>query len=269
MIVTTAGRTNADMIMKAKQIAEELCIRYVSRKKTSVESLQKVVHDDILVVGKNRLEIRPMNGDGPLFFHPNSAMFRVKRILRGETEPFLQATKLTKGMSFLDCTLGLASDSIVASTVVGPTGCVVGVEGNRYIAYIVKNGLTEWDSGLIEMNEAMRRITVSHQDYRSFLTSLPDKSFDVVYFDPMFEESILESDGIKGVKRFALYTELDEHIFAEAKRVARKRIVLKDHWKSKRFERFGFSVYVRKTAKFHFGVIELEENKNECPIPDG
>jgi predicted methyltransferase len=261
MIVTTAGRTNKEMIEKAKQIANELRIQYVTRHKSSVEAIQRQWHDDVLVVGKNRLEIRPMNGDEPLFFHPNSAMFRVKRILRGETEPFLQATKLTKGMSFLDCTLGLASDSIVASLVVGEAGNVTGTEGNRYIAYLVKNGLQHWDSGLEKMNKAMRRIQVIHNDYRTFLASLPDRSFDVVYFDPMFEESILESDGIKGIKPFALYTELDEEVIAEAKRVARKRVVLKDHWKSARFERFGFSVYVRKTAKFHFATIELEREE--------
>jgi 16S rRNA G966 N2-methylase RsmD len=263
MIVTTAGRTNKEMIEKAKQIANELRIRYVTRNKSSVEAIQRQWHDDVLVVGKNRLEIRPMNGDEPLFFHPNSAMFRVKRILRGESEPFLQATKLTKGMSFLDCTLGLASDSIVASTVVGESGKVTGIEGNRYIAYLVKHGLQHWDSGLEKMNEAMRRIQVIQNDYRTFLASLPDRSFDVVYFDPMFEEAILESDGIKGIKPFALYTELTEEVIAEAKRVARKRVVLKDHWKSTRFERFDFTVYVRKTAKFHFATIELGERNEE------
>jgi 16S rRNA G966 N2-methylase RsmD len=259
MIVTTAGRTNNEMIEKAKQIASELRIPYVTRRKASVQAIQRQTNSDVLVVGKNRLEIHPKNGDEPLFFHPNSAMFRVKRILRGEIEPFLQATKLTEGMSFLDCTLGLASDSIVASTVVGETGIVTGIEGNRYIAYLVKKGLQHWDSGLKEMNEAMRRINVVYDDYRSFLSSLPDRSFDVVYFDPMFEETILESDGIKGIKQFALYTDLSEEIIAEAKRVARKRVVLKDHWKSTRFEKFGFSVYVRKTAKFHFATIEMEE----------
>jgi 16S rRNA G966 N2-methylase RsmD len=259
MIVTTAGRTNKEMIEKAKQIANELRIRYVTRRKLSVEAIQRHWHDDVLVVGKNRLEIRPLNGEESLFFHPNSAMFRVKRILQGESEPFLQATKLTKGMSFLDCTLGLASDSIVASMVVGESGKVTGIEGNRYIAYLVKNGLQHWDSGLEQMNKAMQRIEVMHSDYRTFLSSLPDHSFDVVYFDPMFEESILESDGIKGIKSFALYTGLNEEVIAEAKRVARERVVLKDHWKSTRFGKFGFSVYVRKTAKFHFATIELKE----------
>ncbi|WP_027409777.1 class I SAM-dependent methyltransferase [Anoxybacteroides tepidamans] len=260
MIVTTAGRTNQNMIEKAKQIAAELAISYVPRRKMSVEALQEQYGDDILVVGKNRLEMHPAGtSNSPFFFHPNSAMFRVKRILRGESEPFLEATKLQHGMSFLDCTLGMGADSIVASVVTGESGKVVGTEGNRYIAYLVQQGLRQWDSGIVQMNEAMRNIQVIHADYRSFLSSLPDRSFDVVYFDPMFEQSIVESDGIQGIKSFALYTELTEDVIYHAKRVARQRVVLKDHWQSAKFQRFGFSVYVRKTAKFHFATIELAE----------
>jgi predicted methyltransferase len=258
MIVTTAGRTNREMIEKAKQIAAELGIPYAPRRKTSVQAMQQQYGDDVIVVGQNRLEMHPAaSGAAPFFFHPNSAMFRVKRVLRGETEPFLEATKLQQGMSLLDCTLGMGADSIVASLVVGASGAVVGTEGNRYIAYLVQRGLQEWDSGLEPMNEAMRRIQVVQADYRSFLTSLPDCSFDVVYFDPMFEQSIVESDGIQGIKSFALYTELTDEVLYHAKRVARQRVVLKDHWQSARFQRFGFSVYVRKTAKFHFAAIEL------------
>lgn len=257
MIVTTAGRTDNVMIQKAKQIAAELTVPYVPRQKMSVEAIQTKYADDVMVVGKNRLEMYPLDRSPSFFFHPNSATFRVKRILRGESDPFLEATKLCAGMSLLDCTLGLAADSIVASTVVGENGTIVGLEGNRYIAYLVEQGLRQWDSGILAMNEAMRRIQVVFADHRTFLSSLPDHSFDVVYFDPMFEQAIVESDGIQGVKSFALYTELTEEVIREARRVARKRVVLKDHWQSMRFHTFGFSVYVRKTAKFHFATIEV------------
>jgi 16S rRNA G966 N2-methylase RsmD len=258
MIVTTAGRTDQTMIDQAKQIALELNLPYVFRNKKSIESLQKQMKEDVMVVGKNRLEIHLRFSEEPLFFHPNSASFRVKRILRGESEPFLQATKLEKGMTFLDCTLGLAADSIIASLIVGKEGKVTGIEGNKYIAYLTKQGLQHWESDIEEMNEAMRRIQVIHSDYRFFLERCESKSYDVVYFDPMFETEILESDGIKGIKQLALYTDLTQEVMKEAKRVARQRIVLKDHWQSSRFSRFGFSVYRRKTAKFHFASIELQ-----------
>ncbi|WP_017755380.1 class I SAM-dependent methyltransferase [Calidifontibacillus oryziterrae] len=257
MIVTTGGRTNHHMIEIAKRVAEELQILYLERKKVSIEKIITAVQDDVLVVGKNRLVIYPLKDpSNPIFFHPNSAMFRVKRIVRGEEDPFIQATKLKKGTSFLDCTIGLASDSIVASSVIGPTGRVVGIEGNRYIAYLLSIGLQTWESGHEPINQAMRQITIIQADHLTFLQQQTSASFDVVYFDPMFEENIVESDGIKGLRSMAIYEDLVDEAIEQALRVAKARVVLKDHWKSARFERFGFTVYRRKTAKFHFGVIE-------------
>lgn len=260
MIITTAGRTNIEMIHIANQFAKQLEIPYIPRRKLSVEEIMEQEKDDVLVVGKNRLDIYPLNHPHePIFFHPNSAMFRVKRVLRGEDDPLIQAAKLEAGMTFLDCTLGLGSDSIVASSVVGKSGRVVGIEGNRHIAFLLQQGLKTWESGNDGMNLAMSRIEVLNRNNLDFLKEQKDNSFDVVYFDPMFDEKIIESDGIKGLRTIALYTDVLEETIEEAKRVAKKRIVLKDHWKSTRFETFGFSVFRRKTAKFHFGVIETDE----------
>lgn len=113
MIVTTAGRTDEEMIRFAKSVANDLHIPYVARAKTSVKTLQKKEKSDLLVVGKERMELHIQEAEEPFFFHPNSAMFRAKRLLKGEQDPFIQAAKLTTGMSVLDCTLGLASDSII------------------------------------------------------------------------------------------------------------------------------------------------------------
>ncbi|KEF37964.1 putative SAM-dependent methyltransferase [Schinkia azotoformans MEV2011] len=260
MIITTAGRTNNEMIQLAIRYAALLQIPYISRRKLSVEEIMVQEKDDVLVVGQNRLDIYPLNHPHePIFFHPNSAMFRVKRVLRGEADPLVYAAGLKEGMTFLDCTLGLGSDSIVASSVVGKTGRVVGIEGNRFIAFLLQHGLKTWESGSDEMNLAMSRIEVVQRNNLDFLKEQKNNSFDVVYFDPMFNMKIEESDGIKGLRNIALYTDILEETIAEAKRVANKRIVLKDYWKSTRFETFGFAVFRRKTAKFHFGVIGTDD----------
>ncbi|MFS0823058.1 class I SAM-dependent methyltransferase [Bacillus sp. 1P02SD] len=258
MIVTTAGRTNDGMVKLAKNVAAELAVPFLRRNKQSIHKLQEQTEDDILVVGKNRIEIHPRDGDNPLFFHPNSAMFRMKRIIKGEHDPFIQASGLANGNTILDCTLGLGSDSIVASLVVGETGKVVSLEGNKYLYYLLKGGLKSWETVYSVMNEAMARIEVQHVKFERFLASCPTNSFDVVYFDPMFEETIEESEGIKGLRNFAIYSTLTPEVIEAAKRVARQKVVLKDHWKSEQFERYGFTVFKRKTAKFHFGVIEIE-----------
>ena len=106
----------------------------------------------------------------------------------------------------------------------------------------------------------MRRVEIRQVHHYEALTQMADHSFDVVYFDPMFEESIMESDGIRTLTHFAVARPLTEEIIYEAKRVARKRVVLKDHFRSLRFEQFGFTVLKRKTSKFHYGYIEIETN---------
>lgn len=256
MLVTTAGRTDPIMIEEAKQVALDLDCMYQERNKKSILSLQSRFQDDCIVVGKERLELFLLDGEAePFFFHPNSSMFRIKRLMRNEHDPFIDATGLRKGMSFFDCTLGLASDSIVASFVVGQTGTVVGTEENKYLAYLVNRGLMNWESGLAEMDEAMRSISVVHSNALTRLKEIPSNEFDCVYIDPMFEETILESDGIRALAELAAYTEVSEEFILEAKRVARNRLVLKDHFRSARFEKFGFSVVKRPSSKFHFGII--------------
>ncbi|MFC0271705.1 class I SAM-dependent methyltransferase [Metabacillus herbersteinensis] len=257
MIVTTAGRTNEDMISFAREVAKDLQVTFILRKKQSVLSIQKTHQEDVLVVGKDRLELHPFNLSDPLFFHPNSAMFRVKRIINGESEHFLDVVNLHEGSIFIDCTLGLASDSIVASYVVGESGQVLGVEASETLAYIVSKGLQKWETGIPKMDQALRRIKVNVCHHQQYLESLPDDFADVVYFDPMFTQEIPESTGISGIREMAIYEPLTIEAITQAKRVAKKRIVLKDHWKSDHFERLGFTVRKRKTAKFYYGVIEL------------
>ncbi len=256
MIVTTSLRPTEKMINKAKSVAKDLELPFITRNKEPLTNLHEQHKTDIIVAGSNRLSIHQRDTDQPLFFHPNSAMFRVKRILREEADPYIQATKLTTGMSVLDCTLGLASDSILSSVVVGNYGKVVGIEGNRYLAYLVKEGLATWDSDVPEMDEAMRRVEVVNATNLEYLRHAKTNAYDVVYFDPMFEVKI-ESEGINAIRKLAVYRDLNEETIEEAKRVANSRVVLKDHWKSSRFQRFNFNVYKRTTSQFHYASIEL------------
>ncbi|RHW42274.1 hypothetical protein D1B31_06540 [Neobacillus notoginsengisoli] len=256
MFVTTAGRVNEKMIDSAKSVSTQLGIPYVPRRKKSIQQLQSEAQSSCIVTGNERFNLFAYGESDPFYFHPSSAMFRVKRLLDGGTDPLIEAADLKDGESFLDCTLGLASDSIVASCVIGESGNVTGIEGNQYVSFIVKNGLKTWDSGLSALDEAMQRVNVIHREAVAFLKTQPDNSWDCVYFDPMFEESIEESEGIKGLRQFALHGGIGAEEFAEAYRVARKRVVLKDHYKSRRFDLYDFKRTIRKTAKFHFGYIE-------------
>lgn len=260
MLITTSFRANEQTIETAKALAEDLHGEYVERRKQSVKQLA-MKRGDVLVVGNERFEWYQPNGE-KFFFHPSSAMFRVKRLLRGEKDPLIEATQLQPGDSFLDCTLGLGSDAITASMRVGTNGRVVGIEKNPMTALLVREGLNTWETGVREADEAMKRISVVSGDSIEQLKKLSDESFDVVYFDPMFEETIQESASIAPLRHAAEHHFDHEIAVQEALRVARKRVVLKDHWKSTRFlaDSYQFHVLKRKTAQFHYGYIEKEKS---------
>lgn len=258
MFLTTAGRTDKESEQFARDLAHQLEIPFVARRKRSLRATQDAEHgEDCIVYGKNRLELHRFGGEESFFFHPNLAMVRIKRMLNGENDPYLVAGDISAGSTVLDCTLGLGADAIVASFAVGQSGKVVALEENRFIAFLVANGLKTWDDGDERILQAMRRIEVKHIHHYEALRRLGNHSVDVVYFDPMFDESILESNGIRELTHLAAHHSLSEIIIQEAKRVARKRVVLKDHFRSPRFEQFGFIVHKRKTAKFHYGYIQI------------
>ena len=96
------------------------------------------------------------------FFTRTYAMIRIKRIMRGESDPFLIAGDINEGNAVLDCTLGLGSDAIVASFAVGEHGQVVALEGNQYLALLVDRGMKTWENAEEKMISAMRRIEVMH-----------------------------------------------------------------------------------------------------------
>ena len=258
MFVTTVEKTNDSLNLKALKTAEQLRVPYVERHKRTIKQLQALYQQPCLVVGKMKMELYDTEGTDPLFFHPNMAAVRLKRINKGEEDPFVRATGLSEGMSILDCTLGMGADALIASYVIGNNGKITALEVNPYVYSVIKDGLQCYPFKNEEIGEAAKRIEALNIDYLTFLKSADDKSYDVVYFDPMFTERVTESTGIHSLGSFASYQELTKEAIDEAKRVAKKRIILKDHFKSDRFAKLGFHVEKRKTAKFHFGMIELE-----------
>lgn len=261
MIVTTSTRGQSKLDSLAQEIAQQFQLYYVKRGNHSITDLMQdnQVESLIMVTTEGVKFFLQDQLQDPFFFHPSSAMFRLKRLLKGEHDPFIEATQLVAGMSFLDATLGLASDSIIASYQVGTNGRVVGIESVPLLSFIVQLGLKSWESKLIELNEAMRRIEVIRAHHQEYLMNLPSSSFDIVYFDPMFERSKEDSLAIAPLKKLANYQRLNLGIIQEAKRIARKRVVLKDSSYSTRFAELGFVPIQRKYASHWFGTIEVEE----------
>ncbi|SOC15137.1 putative SAM-dependent methyltransferase [Ureibacillus xyleni] len=255
-VVTTAGRPDELSITLAQKACEELGVRFEERKKRSVVKISEQLNAHVIVAGKNRYEYYPQDAKAPFFFHPNSAAFRLKRVARGEHDPFLDACQLEVGNSLLDCTLGIGSDAMLAAFQVGEEGTVVGLEADPNVAFIVQNGMATYDTSELPLTSCMRHIKVIQSEAVEFLQKQPDNAFDVVYMDPMFEEVIEESNNFEALRDAGEHINLTEEWVREAIRVAKKRVVLKAHFRSTSFEQFGFKRDIRLTSKFHYGVIE-------------
>lgn len=256
MLITSSGRFNQENIGEIKDIARRYNLDYVERKKQSISHLMERYNDDVLVVG-NDLSIHLKDEEEVIKYHPNIAMVRAKRVINQQSDAFLEACQLNPGMSFLDCTAGLGADSLIASIVLGSSGTITALENNFKLHLLLQEGLQNYQSHNDNINEAMRRIKVVHADHTAYLKKLEDNSIDVVYFDPMFTMELEESSGIRPIKSIVSSGLSDEAVI-EAKRVARKKVVLKDDFRSQRFSYFGFRQIIRKSSKFHFGVIDID-----------
>lgn len=257
-IVTTAYRPTEATIKRAGEISGDLAIPFVERNKRSVEKLHEELAADVLVAAKERLEFYPLGKTEPFFFHPNSSAFRTKRPL--EKDPLIEVSGLQEGDVFVDCTLGMASDAIVASQQVGKNGRVIGCEAHPTIAYVIKHGLAEYDK-MPHLALAMKQIQVVHTEASEYLASLPDNSVDVVYMDPMFTEEISEASNFTPLRAAANFGQPTVEWIEHAVRVARKSVVLKAHFRSGDFETYGFVRRVRPNTKFHYGIIDCREVK--------
>ncbi|WLR52972.1 class I SAM-dependent methyltransferase [Bacillus tianshenii] len=261
LIVTTAGRRNSTNKVAALDAAAQLGGTFYNRIDESVSTLKERYQADILVAEKGRFTYYPYDSDERIFFHPNASMFRMKRVLKEEGDPFISTAGIERGMTVLDCTLGLGADSTIASLAVGEEGAVTALEIHPVIAFLVRNGYKQYETHHSEIMAAMRRIHVLNEDYCTYLKQQADNTFDIVYFDPMFTDGELQSDGLKGLKHVAGYESLTADVVGEAMRVAKKRVVLKDHFRSQRFKQFGFHQYIRKTSAFHYGVINVMDKQ--------
>ncbi len=101
----------------------------------------QIVSGPLLKIYKKRLSLE-QNGTS-LFFHPSMALLRIINILKGNLIVFLATAKIREGDSFLDTTMGLGSDALIASWAAGPDGHVTALETSPMIYALVKEGIAK------------------------------------------------------------------------------------------------------------------------------
>ncbi|MBQ8682250.1 MAG: class I SAM-dependent methyltransferase [Selenomonadales bacterium] len=258
-VVTTSAKGEAEKEAEARALASALGAPYVPRNKMPMAHLKEVCGTDTVVL-VTREGIEADTERGRCFFHLSMAQLRTQNIDRGTSDHMAEAMGLTEGMSVLDCTMGLASDAVVASYIVGAKGKVVGIEKSPVVHLIVSRGIEDFTSDDERLMQAVKRVQATEQDALDYLRKAEDGSFDVVYFDPMFRAPVHTSANFKPMRSIVETDAVSAEMVTEALRVARRRVVLKETRDSDEFARLGFTKrYGGKYSRIQYGVIEKED----------
>ncbi len=230
--VTTGSKNVSAVREQAAAWAIELALPFLERTGPLETICAQAGLDALLVVTKQGPRVYLPGEGGAFFFHPSLSVLRVQRLARGGHDLLLNALELSPGEQVLDCTLGLASDACVMAHALGENGAVRGLEASPLIALVVREGLMacqRQNEQPVWLRQAAARIAVETGRYEAVLASLPDKAYDVVYFDPLFVHPVAASANMQPLRPLAQSGGVSAASLAQARRVARRRVVIKDH----------------------------------------
>lgn len=216
LAVALSGSSDAGLRAEAEACAERWGLPLLLRRpKAPLQGL--FVQSRVLVVfGENAVSL--WDELGHVAGGPGLAALRLKEIAKGRAEdPLQRIGELVPGERVLDATLGFAQDARVAARLVSPGGTVVGVESSMPLAVLADASLRREGSA----------IEVRHADSGELLRGLPSASMDVVLFDPMFGRALAAQPGFEMLRRLANPSPLKAEVLAEARRVARRVVLVK------------------------------------------
>jgi 16S rRNA (guanine1516-N2)-methyltransferase len=224
--VTVSRRVRPRDVERAQALARRVGLPFI----TSPDAPQPR-----LVV--ERVAIHLETALGTIRSHPGMGLVRTRRMLRGEEfDPLVSLSGAQPGDRVLDGTFGFGQDALVLAWAVGEGGRVVGVEKSPVLAGLAIEGMRHWPEPAATL---MRRVSVEVASLQAYLAQQEDRSFDVVYLDPMFRRPRSAAPDFLVLRTLAEMSALDDATFAEARRVARRCVVMKDAWPGREIVRLG------------------------------
>lgn len=224
MLVTTSSRVTHQTRRRARGLARLAGFTLVDRRAWNRE-------EPALVVARERLTIGWR--DQVFGWHPGLLHTRLEA---GWSHPLVRAMDLRPGDRVLDSSLGLGTDASFLSRLTGRT--VVAIEAIPAVALMTAEGL----------RRAGEDVAVVHGHGVDLLSTLPDDSFDVVQGDPMFPPGDGVTHSLDVLRLVAFQEAPGERWLREARRVARRRVVIRDVWDGVLLESLGADeiIHVRR-----------------------
>ncbi len=258
LVVTTSHKASTEQQDQAEVWAERLAVPLIPRKGRSI--VEVAADEDVtgvLVIADRDPVYHEPGRELEYFFHPNMAKVRIHNLKAGRGDPMIEAMQLSRGDTVLDCTLGRGCDAIVASWVVGADGKIMGVERIPILAALTTHGLANYEIRPEDVTTAMRRIEVRQADYHDVLSETPSASFNVVYFDPIFDQPLDGSAAMDLLRALADQRLVDTVAVQEAQRVARRAVVIKQRRGSSYWEQlpFPFEIVAGGASRIEYGIL--------------
>jgi hypothetical protein len=237
LVVTTSGKAkdSASLVEEARLCALRIGVEFVPRVKgTPMLTGAKCA----LVFRGDGIEL--LDASGGARWSPGMAALRIRRW--GEQPDHVAlAGEVRAGDQVLDCTLGRGHDALVLEHA-GAT--VVGIEASLPLFGWTVAGLRRHGS----------RVECWLGDALSWLRSLASGSFDVVFFDPMFSKRAHYESGFALVRRHGERAPVSAEMLREARRVARRWVVVKAAPQAMDLRRLGLDVVpFKRNAELRFG----------------
>lgn len=257
LVITTARKVSGDIMSRARHWGRLLDARVVPREGRSIEALcREEGVEGVLTVQAERVTYYEPRRGIEYFFHPNLAAMRIRNIERGATDHMVEAMDLGPGDEVLDCTMGRAADAIIAAHAVGETGRVVAIEKEPVIAHLTIEGLRSAWFVSDRFTAVMRRVDARCADYNDFLPSCAAKSFDVVYFDPLFHRPLDKSQSMEDLRALGHREDITLQTLQEALRVARRCVVIKQRQDTPLWAALGVTeIHGGRQSRVEYGVI--------------
>lgn len=255
--VTTVREAGRDVYEQAKKRAAALGLPCDEREGSLSEMAEKRAREGYLIYGRKLLYYWTPKGE--YHFHLGTASLRIRQIEEGRGDRLCALLPEGDALSVLDCTFGRGNDAAVFSFFLGNKGSVVSLEKSTPLYEVGRAGLLSGTEERPAVGEALRRIRLLHEDFRTFLFRAPEKSYDVLYFDPMFQVPVKRDvNRIEGFRQAACYDGIDKKVLERASAVARKRIIVKERPFSKLFRELHFSrIYKHPGQSTAYGVIDV------------
>lgn len=235
LAITTSVQADDALRDRARTAAYRLGVVFVERHKAPLTPILEQVAGALLVFGRDGVAL--WDRQGRTRFHEGMASLRKRRFAEGDRRDFLvRAAGFREGESVLDCTLGLAQDAQVAALAVGPRGRVVGVEKSLPLHALVSEGLAE-----LPRDGRSCQVEAILGDSQEYLERCDRGAFDVVLIDPMFQRARKAQPAFDLLRRHADHAPLTPRMLAEARRVARRVVVVKGARYTGELQRLGLS----------------------------